>query len=61
MLGGFSQGACVVAELAARRPRPWAGVAVLTGALLGIPAERAMPVPGVTGLEMLFASSRSDE
>lgn len=61
VLAGFSQGACVVAELAARRPRPWAGVAVLTGALLGTPSERVVPAEGVRGLDVLFASSRHDE
>ncbi|MGH2876754.1 MAG: alpha/beta hydrolase, partial [Solirubrobacteraceae bacterium] len=61
VLGGFSQGACVVAELAARRPRPWAGVAVLTGALLGRPSERVVPADGVRGLDVLLGSSRHDE
>jgi phospholipase/carboxylesterase len=35
VLGGFSQGACLVAQLVANRPRPLAGLAILTGALLG--------------------------
>jgi predicted esterase len=35
MLLGFSQGACLVAEFVARRPRRWGGVAVLTGGLVG--------------------------
>lgn len=59
VLGGFSQGACVVAELLARTPRPLAGAAVLTGSLLGRAAERS-PAP-VDGLRMFFASSRYDE
>ena len=59
VLGGFSQGACVVAELLARQPRPIAGAAVLTGSLLGRPAERT-PAP-LDGLRMFFASSRYDE
>ena len=57
VLAGFSQGACLVAELIARRPRPLAGAAVLTGTLLGPAGQRITPAP-VDGLAMLFASSR---
>jgi phospholipase/carboxylesterase len=59
VLGGFSQGACVVAELLARGSRPLAGAAVLTGSLLGRPADRT-PTP-VQGLRMFVALSRYDE
>ena len=59
VLGGFSQGACVVAELLARSPRRLAGAAVLSGSLLGRPAERR-PAP-LDGLRMFFALSRYDE
>ncbi|MGO9958987.1 MAG: alpha/beta hydrolase [Solirubrobacteraceae bacterium] len=60
VLAGFSQGACIVAELVARRPRALAGVAVLTGSLLG-PANGRRAPAYVAGLPMLFASSRHDE
>jgi phospholipase/carboxylesterase len=60
VVGGFSQGACVIAELLARRPRPFSGAAVLTGSLLGPPEERA--VPGrADGLRIFFAISRYDD
>jgi phospholipase/carboxylesterase len=59
VLGGFSQGACVVAELLARRPRPLAGAAILTGSLLGRPAERTLA--RVDGLPMFFGLSRHDQ
>jgi phospholipase/carboxylesterase len=59
VLGGFSQGACVVAELLARGSRPIAGAAVLTGSLLGRPADRT-PAP-LDGLPMFFALSSYDE
>lgn len=59
VLAGFSQGACVVAELLARAPRPLAGAAVLTGSLLGRAADRT-PAP-LDGLRMFFALSRYDE
>jgi predicted esterase len=35
VLGGFSQGACLAAEFAARNARPYAGLFVLSGALIG--------------------------
>jgi phospholipase/carboxylesterase len=60
VLGGFSQGACVLVELLARRPRPLAGAAVLTGSLLGRPQERITPAR-VDGLPMFFSISRYDE
>ena len=59
VIGGFSQGACVLAELLARRPRRFAGAAVLTGSLLGPPDERIAPAR-VDGLRMFFAISRHD-
>jgi phospholipase/carboxylesterase len=60
VVAGFSQGACVIAELVARRPRPWAGVAILTGKLLGPAGERVMPA-GVGGLPMFLCASRHDD
>jgi phospholipase/carboxylesterase len=60
VVAGFSQGACVVAELAARRPRPWAGSAILTGALLGPTGERVVPTR-VDGLPMFLCASRHDD
>lgn len=60
VVGGFSQGACMVAELVARRPRPWAGAAVLTGTLLGPDGHATRPAR-VDGLPMFFGASRHDE
>jgi predicted esterase len=60
VLAGFGQGGCLVAELVARAPRPFAGVAVLAGGLLGPDGEQAEPAR-VDGLPMLFACSRHDE
>jgi predicted esterase len=34
-LGGFSQGACLASEYAARSPYPYAGLFILSGALIG--------------------------
>jgi predicted esterase len=55
VLAGFSQGACLVVELLALRPRPFAGAAILTGALIG--AE----VAPLGGLPVYMESSRYDE
>jgi predicted esterase len=37
VLLGFSQGACLTLEFAARRPRPYAGIVGLSGGLIGPP------------------------
>ena len=60
VVAGFSQGACVTAELVARRPRPWAGAAILTGTLLG-PADEWVVPAGVEGLPMFLCASRYDD
>jgi phospholipase/carboxylesterase len=60
VVAGFSQGACVIAELVARRARPWAGAAILTGTLLGPAGERVVPAR-VDGLPMFLCASRHDD
>jgi phospholipase/carboxylesterase len=55
VLAGFSQGGCLVADLVARRPRPYAGAAVLTGALIG----DSVPEP-LDGLPIFMETSRHD-
>ncbi len=60
VVAGFSQGACVIAELVAGRARSWAGAAILTGTLLGPPDERVVPA-GVDGLPMFLCASRHDD
>lgn len=61
VVGGFSQGACLVAELVARGPsRPYAGAAILTGSLVGPPAQRRVN-DVAPGLPMVFACSRHDD
>lgn len=59
LVGGFSQGACLVAELIARHPAAFAGVAVMTGALLGPPGGQVRPAP-VPDLPMFFSCGRED-
>ena len=60
VVAGFSQGACIVAELVALAARPWAGVALLTGSLLGPDGEMTTP-RDVDGLAMFVSCSRRDE
>jgi phospholipase/carboxylesterase len=60
LLGGFSQGACLVAEHLALHPAPYGGVAVLTGALIG-PDGATTPVPRLDGLPVFMATGRFDE
>jgi phospholipase/carboxylesterase len=60
LLAGFSQGGCLVADLAARRPGRHGAVAVLTGSLIG-PDGDATPVAPLDGLPVLMATSRYDE
>jgi phospholipase/carboxylesterase len=57
VLVGFSQGACLLADLIARRPRPYAGAALLTGALIGAP-DGLRPLGG---LPVVMVSSRHDD
>lgn len=60
VLAGFSQGACLVAELVFRTPAPYAGVAILTGSLVGPrDARRAAPA-GLEGLEVFCGCARQD-
>lgn len=59
VLGGFSQGACLLAELMAREPRPVAGVGLLTGTLLGPDGSERRPET-VSGFQMFCASSEYD-
>jgi phospholipase/carboxylesterase len=60
MLAGFSQGACLLADFIARRPRAFGAAALLTGALIGAP-EKLTPVPPLDGLPVVLVSSRHDE
>jgi phospholipase/carboxylesterase len=60
VIAGFSQGGCLVADVIARNPRPYAGAAVLTGALIG--AQDDVTKPGrLDGLPVFMETSRHDE
>lgn len=61
VLAGFSQGACLVAEYVARRPRRYGGVAVLTGGLIGAAGEVMGPATRLDGVPVAFVTSSLDE
>ena len=60
VLAGFSQGACVLADFLALRPRPYAGVALLTGSLLG-PDGHMTAVRPLGGVPVFMCSSEHDD
>jgi len=60
VLAGFSQGGCLVADVLARSPRPYAGVAVLTGALIGPESDVSRPGP-LDGVPVFMETGRYDE
>lgn len=61
VLLGFSQGACLLADLLLRTPRPFAGAALLTGGHLG-PQTEDPDVRGgeLSGVPVLLATSEID-
>lgn len=60
VLVGFSQGGCLVADVLARNPRPYAGAAILTGALIGPEGDVTRPGP-LGGLPVYMETSRHDD
>jgi predicted esterase len=61
VLLGFSQGACLTAEFAARHPRRYGGVMVLTGGLIGPPGTRWGDVTGaLDGTPVFLGCSDAD-
>jgi phospholipase/carboxylesterase len=59
VLAGFSQGACVLADFLALRPRAYAGVALLTGTLTG-PEGDVTPVRPLGGVRVFLCASEHD-
>ncbi|MBO4248850.1 alpha/beta hydrolase [Halomicrobium sp. IBSBa] len=60
VLVGFSQGACVAAEFAARNPDRYGGVAVLSGTLLGPTIDSSGFAGTLDGTPVLVASGDED-
>lgn len=60
ILGGFSQGACIVSEFVARQGKRFGGLLVFSGGLIGPPGTpRAYP-DGLDGLPVLIGCSNVD-
>jgi phospholipase/carboxylesterase len=63
VVGGFSQGACLAAEFAARHPRRYGGVFVLSGGLVG-PEDRLADPPfegSLDGTPVFLGCGDADE
>lgn len=60
-LGGFSQGACLVAEFLKRNPERYRGAAIMSGGLIGNEAEVAIDVPGSLSGTPLYLGCDEDD
>jgi predicted esterase len=60
VLCGFSQGACLVSEYAARNPRRYGGVVALSGGLIGPPGVPRADAGTFDRMPALFACSEDD-
>jgi predicted esterase len=61
MLLGFSQGACLVAEYAARNPRTYGGIMVLSGGLIGTDDELTNYAGSLDGTPIFLGCSDVDD
>jgi phospholipase/carboxylesterase len=60
VIGGFSQGACLATEFAARHPQRYAGLIVFSGGLIGPPDADLAHEGDLAGTPALFGSSDPD-
>ncbi len=60
VLGGFAQGACVVAEFLVRHPRSYGGALLLTGGLVDIAAIGRRPGTGLLAVPIYVSGSEMD-
>lgn len=58
--GGFSQGACLAAEYIARNPQRYAGLFILSGALIGPPGMEREIVGSLDGTQVFIGGSDVD-
>ncbi len=60
VLGGFSQGACLALEFAARNPRRYGGLVALSGGLIGPPGHNFSYAGSLGGTPVFIGCSDSD-
>lgn len=60
VLGGFAQGACVVAEFLVRHPRSYGGALLLTGGLVDVAAIGRRPGSGLLAVPIYVSGSEMD-
>ncbi|MCA9971239.1 MAG: dienelactone hydrolase family protein, partial [Anaerolineales bacterium] len=60
LLGGFSQGACLTAEFAARHPRRYGGLLIFSGGLIGPPDMRRSYTGSLAGTPVFIGCSDVD-
>ena len=60
ILAGFSQGACLTADILARHPRPLAGAWIFSGGLIGTDEELPKVSPVYEGLPVTLSGSLQD-
>lgn len=60
LLLGFSQGACLSVEYAARNPRRYGGLAILSGGLIGPPGDSLAHPGSLDGTPVFLGCSNSD-
>jgi predicted esterase len=61
ILGGFSQGACLTAEVLIRNPRRYGAVLILTGGLIGPPGTGWPVQPALRGVPVYLTGSKVDQ
>jgi predicted esterase len=61
VLGGFSQGACLTAEILVRRPRRYGAALIFTGGLIGPPGTDWPVQPALRGTPVYLSGSKVDE
>ncbi len=60
VLGGFAEGACVVAEYLVRNPRSYGGALLLTGGLVDVAAIGRRPGSGLLAVPIYVSGSEMD-
>jgi phospholipase/carboxylesterase len=61
ILCGFSQGACLTAEILIRHPKPYGGALIFTGGLIGPPGTAWQPQPALRDVPVYLTGSDVDE